>query len=163
MNALKRDIIRNLPLLTIISAISVFCIVIVYCPTCPTSDPKRSELIDRLKNLSSACLAYEKDLDFMPISLTELWRNETNEPGWKGPYIKNPEILKDPWGHPFVLLLVQREDHTAYGFKIYTYPRKTPKGQMNNTSWDVKFYNYKPELKKQYLTTPPDLSNEYND
>lgn len=50
--------------------------------------------------------------------ITILWENP-GDPAWKGPYVSNPDQLKDPWGNYFVLVIPGQKnvdfDVVSYG------------------------------------------------
>jgi len=50
-----------------------------------------------LKTLTNACDAYSMKRGGYPDSLQQL----LNKDEMGGPYVKGPEFLLDPWGHPF--------------------------------------------------------------
>jgi len=33
-----------------------------------------------------------------------LWAAPANAPGWRGPYVRSPRTLQDPWGNYFVII-----------------------------------------------------------
>jgi general secretion pathway protein G len=33
-----------------------------------------------------------------------LWTAPASAPGWRGPYVRSPRSLQDPWGHRFVIV-----------------------------------------------------------
>jgi general secretion pathway protein G len=71
------------------------------------SASKRTVALSNANDLAAAVSRYALDCD-MPepgASLMILWERPSNvEDGkWHGPYINNPDQLKDPWGHDYVL------------------------------------------------------------
>jgi general secretion pathway protein G len=39
------------------------------------------------------------------MSINILWEKPGEGTGWDGPYVQNPDQLKDPWGRPFILVV----------------------------------------------------------
>jgi general secretion pathway protein G len=72
--------------------------------------------------LSSAMQTLIADLGKIPEGATiDILFEKPSEGGdaWKGPYVQNPDQLKDPWGRKFILLVPGRKnvdfDIVSYG------------------------------------------------
>jgi len=48
--------------------------------------------------LTNACMAYRINNNAFPESLQQLL---TQDAKGKGPYLEDPDVLKDPWGNPY--------------------------------------------------------------
>jgi general secretion pathway protein G len=56
---------------------------------------------NQLKAFETALDTHRLDTGKYPNGLDGLLRNTTNNPRWRGPYIKSSELPKDPWGNDY--------------------------------------------------------------
>jgi len=59
----------------------------------------------QVQNIVAALDLYKLDVGHYPTSqegLGALVTAPASEPGWNGPYLRNPNAIQDPWGHPYV-------------------------------------------------------------
>jgi general secretion pathway protein G len=59
----------------------------------------------QIHNLAASLDLYRLDVGRYPAQeegLKGLVEAPTNTPSWSGPYVKRPDMLNDPWGHPYV-------------------------------------------------------------
>jgi len=59
-------------------------------------------------SLATAVKIMTADMGKMPdpgTTVEILWTNPGEASGWKGPYVDNPDQLKDPWGRLYVLVV----------------------------------------------------------
>jgi general secretion pathway protein G len=56
----------------------------------------------QLDTLASAVESYRSDVGHYPTGSQGVAAllTDPGEGGWKGPYVKNSNVLNDPWGHP---------------------------------------------------------------
>lgn len=62
----------------------------------------------QLETVSSALEQYRSDVNRYPTEqegLRALVANAKGAPGWLGPYLRDPNALDDPWGHPILYKL----------------------------------------------------------
>jgi general secretion pathway protein G len=58
----------------------------------------------QIHNLAASLDLYRLDVGHYPSQaegLKSLVQAPPNTPTWSGPYVKRPEMLNDPWGHPY--------------------------------------------------------------
>lgn len=58
----------------------------------------------QIHNLASALDLFRLDIGHYPTQdqgLSALVQAPDGLPNWGGPYVKKPEMLNDPWGHPY--------------------------------------------------------------
>jgi general secretion pathway protein G len=58
----------------------------------------------QIHNLAASLDLYRLDVGHYPSQeegLKSLVQSPPNTPTWSGPYVKRPEMLLDPWGHPY--------------------------------------------------------------
>ncbi len=58
----------------------------------------------QIHNLAASLDLYRLDVGRYPSQeegLKSLVETPPNTPNWNGPYVKRPEMLNDPWGHPY--------------------------------------------------------------
>ena len=65
------------------------------------SKTKSQEAKIRLMDLAQNIDYYRLDVGKYPSSLQDLVRQPSGVDKWSGPYIKNPELLKDAWGNEY--------------------------------------------------------------
>jgi general secretion pathway protein G len=73
----------------------------------------------QVQKLSSVLDIYHLEIGSYPTQeegLAALVEKPMESARWNGPYIKNPEALVDPWGHPFVY----RIPGTQGDYDLYT-------------------------------------------
>ena len=64
-------------------------------------EAKRNAAKTQMSNIESTLDGYRLDMFQYPNSLEELIKNNSSDPKWKGPYLKNGILPKDPWGNPY--------------------------------------------------------------
>ena len=62
---------------------------------------QRGTASTQISNIEVALDGYRLDTFKYPSSLEELVKNTSNDPKWRGPYLKNGVIPKDPWGNEY--------------------------------------------------------------
>ena len=65
------------------------------------SKTKSQEAKIRLMDLAQQIDYYRLDTGKYPSSLQDLVRQPSGMDKWNGPYVKNPELLKDVWGNDY--------------------------------------------------------------
>lgn len=58
-------------------------------------------VVQQLKMLAALLSTYRLDTGEYPASLEDLVTNVANNKFWKGPYLDDKNMLKDPWGNPY--------------------------------------------------------------
>jgi general secretion pathway protein G len=59
----------------------------------------------QLETVSHSLNYYQLDVGNYPTTaqgLKILWEAPTGTEGWNGPYVRRPQQIIDPWGHPFL-------------------------------------------------------------
>lgn len=84
---------------------------------------KQATAASNASGLAALVHGMAADMGKMPdagTSITILWESPGENTGWKGPYVSNPDQLKDPWGNLFVLVIPGHKnvdfDVVSYGF-----------------------------------------------
>jgi general secretion pathway protein G len=62
---------------------------------------KRDAAKSQMSNIEVGLDSYRLDMFQYPNSLEELVKNNSSDQKWKGPYLKNGTLPKDPWGNPY--------------------------------------------------------------
>ena len=73
----------------------------------------------QIEELGTALSLFELDVGRYPTAdegLSALLVQPSGAPGWRGPYLKKEEAIRDPWGREFVYSL---RDGSAYGLGTY--------------------------------------------
>lgn len=129
-------------------------------PHAPKIDPKYRRSIEDMKKLRTACLAYKKDVSFIPNEIKELYANTLKIENWKGPYMTE-EVKVNPWGNPYQIILYEatwENGKKTYHFLIYG------KGSENSTlpyyELPVEKTDTKPENANMYCTEMPHATNK---
>ena len=86
--------------------------------------------------LKECVKGYYLDMNEYPSSLEDITRNPGSSSNWKGPYIEDGVIPKDPWGNDYHYDQPGRENGP---FEIYSYSKdNAPGGQKGDAdvgSW----------------------------
>jgi general secretion pathway protein G len=94
-------------LLLVVVIIGILAAIVVPKLTGHTREAEIAAAQADIKNLSTALIMFEQNNGRFPTTdegLMALLRNPPNLPKWKGPYIEQAELPKDPWGHDYVYL-----------------------------------------------------------
>ena len=72
----------------------------------------------QMSNIEVGLDSYRLDMFQYPDSLEALVKNDSNDPKWKGPYLKNGVVPKDPWGNQYQYHKPGREgrEYDLYSF-----------------------------------------------
>jgi general secretion pathway protein G len=87
----------------------------------------------QLNTVAAAVEMFHSDVGRYPTQsegLTALLAQPTGVDGWTGPYLKDPKLLQDPWGHS----IVYTPDSTGQSFTVTSYGRD---GTPNGTGLDT--------------------------
>jgi general secretion pathway protein G len=74
--------------------------------------------LTQLASIESALEIYRLDMLEYPKTLEGLIKNETNDPRWRGPYLKKGFLPRDPWDNPFQY---QRLGPEGKDYDLYSY------------------------------------------
>jgi general secretion pathway protein G len=74
--------------------------------------------LTQLAQIELALDIYRLDMLEYPKTLEGLIKNETTDPRWRGPYLKNGIIPHDPWNNPFQYQILGLEGKEYY---LYSY------------------------------------------
>ena len=97
---------------------------------------RNRELVNQqLKRLAALLSTYRSDIGEYPSSLEELLKNSTSHELWKGPYIEDETLLKDPWGLPYQYRYPGRGKHYGlYNYDLFSYgPDGVEGGEEENS------------------------------
>ena len=126
MRSDKRMVVRAftiIEVLVIIVIIGVIAAVVAPRLINRIGQAKTSVAASNAATLATQLKLYQVDcgLPEPGASLSVLWEKPTGaaEASWKGPYIDNQDMLKDPWGNPFILVIPGQKnvdfDIVSYG------------------------------------------------
>lgn len=74
----------------------------------------------QIKHFEAALDLYRLDVGGYPNTqqgLDALIKDPSGVSNWHGPYLKSPDVPKDPWGHPFIYTSPGK--HGAYDIESY--------------------------------------------
>jgi len=84
-------------------------------------------------NVGSALDLFELDNGFYPNSLDDLFKEPSEAPNWRGPYLKKRPL--DPWGNPYVYKYPA--NHEGVDYDLYSYGRNGVEGGDDDISnWE---------------------------
>lgn len=120
----RRDVVRGftiIEVLVIIVIIGVIAAVVAPRLINRIGQAKTSVAANNAASIASAMSLYEADCG-MPesgASLVILLEKPSNAEGWKGPYLRNADELKDPWGNPFMLEVPGKKNTSDFDIVSY--------------------------------------------
>jgi len=119
-----RDVSRGftiIEVLVIIVIIGVIAAVVAPRLINRIGQAKTSVAANNAASIASAMSLYEADCG-MPesgASLVILLEKPSNADGWKGPYLRNADELKDPWGNAFFLEVPGKKNTSDFDIVSY--------------------------------------------
>jgi general secretion pathway protein G len=99
---------------------------------------KRSATKSQMSNLEVGLDSYRLDMFQYPNNLEELVKNNSSDQKWKGPYLKNGILPKDPWGNPYQY---RKPGNEGREYDLYSFGADGQEGgegeQADVSSWQV--------------------------
>jgi len=84
-------------------------------------------------NIGSALDLFELDNGFYPGSLDELFKESSEAPNWRGPYLKKRPV--DPWGNGYNYKYPG--SHEGVDYDLYSFGRNSVEGGGDDiTNWE---------------------------
>ena len=84
-------------------------------------------------NIGSSLDLFELDNGFYPNSIDDLFKEPSEAPNWRGPYLKKRP--KDPWGNPYQYKYPA--SHEGMDYDLYSYGRNGVDGGGDDiTNWE---------------------------
>jgi len=82
----------------------------------------RDLALQQIKMIAALISTYRLDTGEYPATLEELMTNTHNNKFWRGPYLEDKNLLKDPWGNPYQFHYPGRnKNYGLFNYDLFSY------------------------------------------
>ncbi|HOB32268.1 MAG TPA: type II secretion system major pseudopilin GspG, partial [Verrucomicrobiota bacterium] len=101
-------------LLLVLAILAILAAIVLPRITGRTSDAQIKATQAQISAFKTALNLFEVDNGFYPRSLADLLQQPRDAQNWKGPYLDNDTVPKDPWGNDYIYVYPGRRNANSY-------------------------------------------------